>query len=134
MSGLDKITMDGTVYRVRVKFGTLGRSFRIPDGENAGELLSGRDARDVIGTYYDYTMSVEPDPRYPEDYDAFYNAISAPVDSHEIKMPYGQTTVTFQAMVTGGSDMSQGVLGGVQRWSGLKISFTAIAPARTPTT
>lgn len=128
-----KITMDGTIYRLRVRFETLGRSFRIEDGDNAGTMLSGRYQRDIVGTYYDYTMQVEPDPRYPGDYDAFFDAISAPVDSHSITVPYGQGTITYDAMVTSGADAYRGKVAGVERWSGLQVQFTAQAPQKEPT-
>jgi hypothetical protein len=126
------VVMDGITYQVRVKIDSLGRSFRIPDGENAGDLLSGRYSRDIIGTYYDYTMEVEPDPRHPQDYDSFFEAISAPVDSHSITVPYGQSTLTYDAMVTEGEDRAGAKFGGVQRWHGLSINFTAIKPKRLP--
>ena len=54
------VVMDGITYQVRVRVDSLDRSFRIPDGGNAGDLLSGRYSRDIVGTYYDYTMEVEP--------------------------------------------------------------------------
>ena len=85
-----KIVMDGTTYRLRVKFKTLGRSFRVEDGDNAGDMLSGLYKRDVIGTYYDYSMEVEPDPQYPGDYDNFYEAISAPVPTTVSLCPMGK--------------------------------------------
>ena len=129
-----KIVMDGTTYRLRVKFKTLGRSFRVEDGDNAGDMLSGLYKRDVIGTYYDYSMEVEPDPQYPGDYDNFFDAISAPVDSHSITVPYGQSTLTYTAMVTSGADVYQGKVAGVERWAGLQVQFTAQKPQREPTT
>lgn len=128
-----KITMDGTIYRLRVRFETLGRSFRIEDGDNAGTMLSGLYKRDIVGTYYDYSMQVEPDPRYPGDYDDFFDAISAPVDSHSITVPYGQGTITYNAMVTSGADVYRGKVAGVERWSGLQVQFTAQAPQKEPT-
>ena len=71
------ITMDGIPYRLRVKLGTLRRSFRIEESERSGMVKSGEEFRDIIGTYYDYAMDVEPDPAAPEDYDAFFEAVSA---------------------------------------------------------
>ena len=82
-----QLNMDGTTYRVRIVYDTLIRSFELLEGVNAGEMLSGRHERDLLGTGYTYQMQVEPDPRYPTDYDAFFEAISAPVDSHTIIMP-----------------------------------------------
>ena len=130
-----RIVMDGVTYNLRVKFDTLGRSFRIPDGDNAGDMLSGLYERDIKGTYYDYTMEVDPEPGPggSADYDAFFDAISAPVDSHSITVPYGQGAITFDAMVTGGQDRFRGRVGQRQRWKGLQVQFTAIKPQREPT-
>lgn len=125
------ILMDGIRYNVRCKFACLGRSFRLTEGVNAGDMLSGRHERDLVGTYYDYSLSVEPDPRDREAYDAFFEAVSAPVDSHTITLPYAQGTITFEAMVSDGEDTYRGRAGG-QRWSGLTVYFTAIKPQRTP--
>lgn len=128
------ITMDGVVYRLFVRYESLGRSFRLEDGDNAGKMLSGYQKRDLIGTYYDYSMQVDPDPAAPGDYDAFFDAISAPVDSHSLTLPYGQSTITFDAMVTSGDDAYQGKVAGRQRWGGLQVQFTAQAPQKEPTT
>lgn len=128
------ITMDGTVYRLFVRFDTMSRSFRLADGDNAGDMLSGYHKRDLIGTFYDYAMDVEPDPAAPEDYDAFFEAISAPVDSHSLILPYGQGTITFDAMITSGDDMYRGRIARRNRWGGLKVRFTAQRPQREPET
>lgn len=126
------VTMDGISYRLRVRYNTLERAFELRSGDNEGYMLSGRHERDLLGTGYSYQFSVEPDPQHPEDYDAFYEAVSAPVDSHEITMPYGQSTITFQAEVESGRDMWQGRMAGVSRWTGLAVNFKPIGLQRTP--
>ena len=127
------ITMDGIPYRLRVKLGTLRRSFRIEESERSGMVKSGEEFRDLIGTYYDYAMDVEPDPAAPEDYDAFFEAISAPVESHTVTLPYGQGTITYQAMVSAGEDKQRDKVAGVTRWTGLTVTFKAKKPQRRPT-
>lgn len=124
------ITMDGKKYRVRLVYDTMLRSFSLESGGNEGYMLSRRHERDLIGTGYSYEMGVEPDKRWPEDYDAFWEAISAPVDSHEITLPYGQSTITFQAEVQSGEDRYQGRLAGKTRWSGLTVRYAPIEPQR----
>ena len=125
-----QIVMDGISYRLRVRYESMVRSFRIPDGDNAGTMLSGLYKRDLAGTYYDYTMQVEPDPEHPEDYDSFFDAISAPVERHSVTMPYGQGVITFDAMVSEGDDVSLGRVAGRRRWGRLAVKFTAQAPQR----
>lgn len=126
------ITMDGRTYRVRVVYNTLTRSFDLRSGVNEDYMLSGRHERDLLGTDYIYQMGVEPDPASPEDYDAFFDAVSAPVDSHEVTMPYGQSTITFQAEIQSGEDSWHGRIAGVDRWHGLKVRFNPIEPQRRP--
>lgn len=129
-----QLSMDGTTYRVRIVYDTLVRSFELLEGVNAGEMLSGRHERDLLGTGYTYQMQVEPDPRYPTDYDAFFEAISAPVDSHTIIMPYGQSTITYEAMVESGQDTYQGTVAGQTKWRGLTVQYRYIEPQRVPET
>lgn len=127
---MQDILMDGIRYRVRIVYNTLTRSFELRSGENDGYMLSGRHERDLTGTAYIYEMAVEPDPAHPEDYDAFYHAVTAPVDSHSVTMPYGQETLSFQAEVTGGEDTWRGMLAGKNRWTGLKVRFSPISLQR----
>ena len=48
-------TIDGVGYP-GVGVESLSRSALIKDGQNAGELMSGEYERDLIGTYYHYTL------------------------------------------------------------------------------
>ena len=128
------VLMDGVTYRVRVVFNTLVRAFELVEGPVHGDMLSGRHERDLVGTKYDYEMGVEPDPRYQSDYDAFFEAISDPVNSHSITVPNGQGTLTYQAMIERGSDTYRGRLAGQRRWGGLVVTFKAISVQKEPTT
>lgn len=124
------ITMDGRTYDVRIVYNTLVRAFELIEGENAGQMLSGRYDRDLIGTAYSYQMAVEPNPLNRADYDAFYEAISAPTPTHRITMPYAQTTITFDARVVSGQDVHGGSIGGKKLWSGLVVDYIANTPQR----
>lgn len=133
MPKLMGVILDGVTYQVRVRADSpLEESFHIDQGENYMVLLNGEESPDVLGTYYDHTLYVEPDPRYFDDYDAFYQAISAPVDFHTITMPHGQTTLTYKAKVVSGSHKLRGVIAGKQRYYGLQVNFQAVAPQREP--
>ena len=96
------LTLDGREYQIGIK--KISRNFAVEDGENTMLAKSGRNVRDLVGTRYHYTIEIESRLSNPADYDAFYEAISAPVQSHTIKVPYGQGTLTFEADVESGSD------------------------------
>ena len=84
---MDGITMDNVKYRVRVSYKSLRRAFQLLPGENAGTMKTGRENRDLLGTAYSYALNVEPDPAFPADYDAFYEAISAPGKAQCLSRP-----------------------------------------------
>ena len=127
------IKIDGVSYRVRGKAGTLEESFRVEEGINSGTLLNGEHLRDVVGTYYDHRISIEPDPRYYQDYINLYEAISAPVESHLVEMPHEDSTIRYEAMITGGSHVIRDAINGRKRYEGLEIEFRAKKPQRRPT-
>lgn len=128
---MQNIVVDGVEYRVRVVYESLSRSFSIVEGPNGGTAITARTIRDIIGTKYDYEMRVEPDLRYPEDYDAFYEVISAPVESHMVEMPYGSGVMKFEAMIVSGEDTYRGILANRNAWQGLRVQFKPILPQRT---
>lgn len=130
---MNGILMDGTTYKVRVVYNSLVRSFELRSGENEDYMISGRHERDLLGTGYAYQLAVEPDPAHPEAYDAFYEAISSPVPSHKITMPYGQGTLEFDAEILSGEDRLLGKLAGVNRWTGLVVDFHPLSLQRKPT-
>lgn len=129
---MNGITMDGRLYRVRLIYPSLEETASLEDGVNAGKMLSGRRERDLDGTYYGHTLSVERDPRFPIDYDDFFDDITAPVPSHSITMPHGQGTITYDAMVYNVSRIYQGTIAGQKIWKGITVSFEPIRPQRRP--
>lgn len=128
----ESITLDGKEYRVQVVYPSRLRTFTIIEGSNTGQSLSHRKIRDIGGTSYSYQMTVKTDPQFPEDYDAFYDAISAPVEYHRVTMPYGQETLEFDACVLSGTDTDMGVKGEWRSWSELNILFEPMEPQRRP--
>lgn len=107
----------------------LKRSFRIPDGTNAGNMLSGDYERDLVGTYYDYDLVITTSDLAVNEYDALFEALSAPVNSHMVEMPYGMTSITFEAMIESGGDelipMDEGTW-----WGDLNVTIRAKKPQR----
>lgn len=126
-------TVDGVSYNVRVPGGGIKRSGQVLDGPNAGRSQgNGIMIRDIIGTFYNYTISIETDDTTPEEYDSLYQVLSAPVDYHLLVVPYGQTTMEFKAYVSSAEDTLDTMNDGVNKWSGLTVKFIATAPQRTP--
>lgn len=126
------VIVDGIEYKVNVIKPSRELSFEITEGKNTGMSLAFREIRDIGGTKYNYTMRVEPLRDFPEDFDALFWALSAPVDSHRVAMPFAQTTLEFDAAIRSGRIIDGDVSGGFRRWYGMEITFEAIEPQRKP--
>lgn len=124
-----ELTVDGKKYNVLVT--SITRNFQVLDGENAERTLSGRMIRDIIGTFYNYEMKLMPIVGKYGDYDALYQVLSAPEDSHSVVLPYGQGTISFEAYVTAGQDNLVRKKPGESYWTGLTVQFIAMAPQRS---
>ncbi|MEA4894566.1 MAG: hypothetical protein VB064_04815 [Oscillospiraceae bacterium] len=110
----------------------LKRSFEILDGENVGRVKTGDMKRDIIGTYYNYSMQLDTSEASLAEYDALYETLSAPVDSHVLTVPYAQGALTFDAYVTSGEDELISMESGRNKWEGLSVRFIAMSPKRVP--
>ena len=130
MSG---ITIDGIDYDVIVT-SNIERAFELKQGGIQGTSQNGREIPDILGTNYTFSLSVEPNKANFTAYDAFYQKITEPVDYHTVSVPYGQTSMTFQAMILSGTDKLRRKIGGSRRWGSLKIQLKPIEPQRTDTT
>lgn len=125
------LSLDGKEYP-NLHVVSLKRSFSVLDGDNAGRVMTGAMTRDIIGTYYNYSMEIDPVSSDLSEYDEFYEAISAPVDSHVLTVPYAQGTVTFDAYVANGEDELASKYGSRNEWQNLTINFIAMKPKRKP--
>ena len=109
------------------------RSFQILDGENAGRLIRiAKMERDVLGTFYNYNMTIDSRFMTREEYDTLYDLLSAPDDYHMIEIPFAQGTWVYEAYVTNGTDELIGIRNGVNIWGNLSINFIAMEPQRRP--
>lgn len=125
------LSLDGKAYP-NLHVVSLKRSFSVLDGDNAGRVMTGAMKRDIIGTYYNYSMEIDPVSSDLAEYDEFYEAISSPVDSHVLTVPYAQTTLTFDAYVANGEDELVSKYNGRNEWQNLAVNFVAMKPERTP--
>ncbi len=110
---------------------SLKRNFVVQDSEKAGRAKSGLMHRDIIGTYYNYTMEIDAKRSNRDDYDAFYDIISSPQDSHHIVAPFGQDVLEFDAYISSGEDVLRVDAYG-NHWTGISITCTAMEPQRRP--
>lgn len=124
-------TIDGVEYS-KIHVVDLTRSFAVLDGENAGRTMDGAMQRDIIGTYYNYKLEIDPYDSDPEEYDAFWEAISAPVNSHIVSFPYGRGMLTFNAYVSNGEDKLFDIFQDKNRWGNQTVNFIAMEPQRRP--
>lgn len=105
---------------------------KVLDGKATGRVLSGDMVRDIVGTYYNYSLTLGTSSLSPAEYDTLYDILSAPVNSHSITLPYGQKTITFDAYVSNTDDELLGVNDTQNLWGNLAITFTAMRPKRKP--
>lgn len=129
---IDVFKIDNVAYPT-IHVVKLTRKFSIVDGSLAGRNVQGDMIRDVIGTFYNYSLELWCNRLSREEYDEFYEIISSPQDSHVLEVPYGQNTLVFDAYITSGEDelkhMSET---DGNFWQGITCDFIAMKPARKP--
>ena len=125
------ISIDGVEFAKAII--SFKRTFQVLDGENAGRtIVNGNMERDVIGTYYNYSVTIDTSFMTLEEYDELYEIVSSPDDFHTLEVPYGQETYTYQAYITNGSDELIHIKGNKNYWNKLSFNFVAKAPKRRP--
>ncbi len=122
-------SIDGVYYDVIIPQGGIERSFQILDDDTAGRVLSGAMQRSIIGTYYNYKIELDTSRMSKAEYDDLYDVVSAPEDYHELVVPFGQTTLAFDAYITSGTDRLQTIKADGNAWQGLTLNFIALEPA-----
>jgi hypothetical protein len=123
-------SLNGVKYNINIL--ELKRKFAVTDTENSGRVADYSMHRDIIGTFYNYTLKVAPFENDMKSYNDFYEAISNPNNSkHNIVLPFGDGTLSFTAYVTQGEDNLK-IRKGKNIWGydGLSINFIAIEPQR----
>lgn len=126
----EAFTMDGIAYNVRVS--RLTRKFSVQDTDKTGRTQDGEMYRDIIGTFYNYEMTVEQKDGDKASLDNLWEAISQPQASHVCEFPYNQEVMTQRMYVTNGEQelISRSDRGNV--WGELNISYIAMSPKVVP--
>lgn len=123
-----KFRLDGKVYDVTVK--KFSRNFNVLDTKNTQRTLDGVMHRDVIGTYYNYSIEIETHRLNTEEYNDLYEVVTSPEEKHSMTFPYGSNMYTFDAYITNGSDELIAMKNTLNLWGNLKFNVIAIAPKR----
>lgn len=99
--------------------------------ESLGATLDGTKHYNVYGTYYDYEVQFATQHMNVEDYDTLYDLVTSPVESHVVTLPYGQTTITFNAHTKIGNDSLVKNFSTLKKWGGFTVTFEALEPQRS---
>lgn len=122
--------MDGIAYNVHVS--ELTRKFSVQDTENAGRTQNGDMYREIIGTFYNYAMTVEPVGNDEQAMDDFWEAISQPKKSHVCEFPYNQQTLTQKMYITSGEQKLISMDGKGSHWGAIQVSCIAMTARVKP--
>lgn len=122
--------VDDKAYNVDVT--SLKRSAAVMDGEKAGRTLDARMRRDIIGTFYNYSITLNTRGMDAADYDDLYELLTAPVNCHVLQVPYGQSTIEFEAYIANADDALKRI-GTINVWADLTLNFIAMEPQRRVT-
>ena len=123
---ITQFLMDGVSYNVQVM--SLKRSFEIKEAIAAKYTQSGDIYRDLVGTYYNYTITVRERNGDREALDAFWNAISKAVAAHECVFPYNQSTLSQKMYVKNGSQDIGRLYEDGATWKDITVQFIAKEP------
>lgn len=122
--------MDGIAYNVRVS--KMTRKFSIQDTDKTGRTQDGEMYRDIVGTFYNYSMTVEQKDGDAESFDSFWEAISQPVESHVCVFPYNQSSLTQRMYITSGEQDLVSRTPTKNEWGEISISYVAMGPKVVP--
>lgn len=98
--------------------------------ENIGTTMDLRKHYDIKGTYYDYTVELGTQHMNVQDYDNLYEILTNPQESHTVTLPYGQSTLTFEARVSVASDVLVKNFTTFKKWGTIKVTFEALTPQK----
>ena len=127
--------LDGIEYGVDVdiKVDELERSFEKLSTDKSGRVQSGKMYISLIGTFYNYKMTVRRGLNCSlDEYEKFFEHLSAPVAFNTLTVPYGQATMTFEAYITKGSQKLVRAAKNEHYWGPISLSFIAREPQRIP--
>ena len=129
------IKLNGIEFDADVAISAYNRNFNVLDGENTGRVIGkGRMIRDIIGTFIGHKLTVF---RRGDNYaglDRFWDYLvqHSVDDSVMLEAADGQTTISYEAYYTSGSQDIEKVEGGVNYWGEIEINFIPMEAQVTP--
>lgn len=121
------ITIDNNTYDVGIIKITRKAT---QDIDKLGTTMDLRKHYDVKGTYYDYDVEFATYKMQVAEYDSLYEVLTTPQESHTVTLPYGQSTLTFEARVTVANDSIIKSYTNLKKWSTLRVTFEALTPQK----
>ena len=128
------VKINGISFDVNVAISKLNRNFNVLDGDNSGRTTSGLMIRDVIGTYIGHKVTFF---RKGNNYAALdqlwdYLILHSVDDSVMLEVADGQSSISYRAYYTSGSQDIEIVTDGVNYWDEFEISFVPMMAQKTP--
>lgn len=105
------------------------RSARTEESDLSGQMVGGNFYRDVIGTYFDYDVTLVPNPQDMETYYEMYDKLTEPVDGHIFIFPFNANIIQLNCKVESLNDVYVRMPNGGIYWKG--INFKAVANVPT---
>lgn len=88
--------------------------------------------REIIGVYYNYTLTFPNLNLNQTEYDRLWKKVTEPVEFHDFVVPSSSGTFSFRGYITTTGDELKRSQNGRHYWGGLSIKLIAKAPARLP--
>ena len=98
--------------------------------EKKGTTLDGKTHFEVIGTYFDYIITINTKAINIQEYDRLFEVITKPIESQVVTVPYNQTEITFNANISVGNTSLLSNFLNFKRWGELKITCQSIEPQK----
>ena len=122
--------IDGVPYNVSVT--ALSRKFSVMDTDKTGRTQDGGMYRDIVGTFFNYSMTVQERGGDAASLESFWNAICEPVASHKCRFPYGQDYLEQEMYVTSGEQSLKIMRPTQNEWGAINVNFIAMEPEVIP--
>ena len=87
--------------------------------------------REVIGVYYNYTLTFPSLNLDVEEYARLWDKVTEPVEFHNFVVPGSTGPYSFTGYITVSGDELKRVHNNKNYWGGLSIKFIAKSPARS---